>query len=274
MVKNNFSVLISIYYKENPSYFREALDSIFLQTLLPSEIVLVEDGPLTPSLYSVIDEFKSRYPIFNIVKNEVNLGLGLALAKGVNACSNEYILRMDTDDVIPPRRFEKEIAKLNEGYDVVSCWSLLFEDSIDNVIAIKRRPEFHEDIVKLAHKRSPLCHAATAFRRSAVLSVGNYEHHLYYEDYNLWVRMILGGYKFYNIQEVLYYVRTSSDMVKRRGGLTYLKNEISEFRLFMNLGFYTKRDFFINIITRLLVRVMPVWMRSLLLKRIWNTKQK
>lgn len=269
----NFSVLISIYYKENPSFFKDALNSIFSQTILPSEIVLVEDGPLTQPLYSIIDEFQKKYPIFNIVKNDINLGLGLALAKGVQACSNEYILRMDTDDLMPETRFEKEVAKLNEGYDVVSCWSLMFENSIDNVIAVKYRPEFHEEIVKLAHKRSPLCHAATAFKRSAVLSVGNYEHHLYYEDYNLWVRMIIGGYKFYNIQEVLYFVRTSSEMVKRRGGLTYLKNEIREFRLFMELGFYTKKDFIVNIITHSIIRVIPVWMRSFLLKIIWNTKQ-
>lgn len=268
-----FSVLMSIYYKESPVYFREALNSIFSQTILPTEIVLVEDGPLTFPLYSIIEEYSSQYPIFKIIKNEDNIGLGLSLAKGILACSYEYILRMDTDDIIPPFRFEKELAKLNEGYDVVSCWSLLFENSLDNVIAIKRRPEFHEEIVKLAHKRSPLCHAATAFKRSAVLSAGNYEHHLYFEDYNLWVRMILKGYKFYNIQEILYYVRTSSDMVKRRGGVTYLMNEIKEFRLFMNLGFYTKKDFFMNIITRSAVRIMPIWMRSFLLKIIWNTKQ-
>ena len=79
----NFSVLISIYYKENPTYLKEALDSVFAQTVLPSEIVLVEDGLLTAPLYNIISEYASRYPIFIIVKNETNLGLGKGLAKGI-----------------------------------------------------------------------------------------------------------------------------------------------------------------------------------------------
>ena len=114
---NEFSVLISIYYKESPLYFREALDSVFAQTLQPAEIVLVKDGSLTPELDAVIEEYSTRYPIFKIVTNETNLGLGLALAKGLSACSYEYVARMDTDDLIAPTRFEKEIRKLDEGYD-------------------------------------------------------------------------------------------------------------------------------------------------------------
>lgn len=237
----NFSVLISIYRKENPKWFREALDSVFSQTLQPTEIVLVEDGPLTPELYAVIDEYSKKYPIFNIVKNETNLGLGLALRNGVNACSNEIIARMDTDDLLPTDRFEKQLKKIDEGYDVVSCMSMAFQDTIDNVIAVKKRPEFHNDIVKLAHKRSPVCHAACFMRKSKVLEAGNYVHRQYYEDYNLWVRMILAGSKFYNIQEVLYYVRTDERQVQRRGGMAYLKKELKYLYEFYTLGFYSKK---------------------------------
>ena len=123
-----FSVLISIYFKENPTWFRTALDSVFSQTVQPSEIVLVKDGPLTDELEAVINEFETKHPIFKIVTNEKNMGLGLSLRKGVEACSNEIIARMDTDDIIPIDRFEKQLRKIEEGYDVVSCWSRLFMD--------------------------------------------------------------------------------------------------------------------------------------------------
>ena len=270
---SKFSVLVSIYNKEKPEWFREALDSIFAQTLQPYEIVLVEDGPLTPELYEVIDEYQSRFPIFNIVKNETNLGLGMALRKGVEASKTEYLMRMDTDDIIPPCRFEHQMKKIEEGYDVVSCWAQLFMGSFDNVIAVKTRPEKHDDIVKLAHKRSPICHAGTLFRKSAVLKAGNYLHYKLYEDYHLVIRLIMSGAKFYNMQEVLYYVRTTPEQMDRRSGFNYLKTELAFFKEFHRKGFFTTGDFFKNCIIRSIARLAPSSLRSKVLTRIWNHKQ-
>ena len=266
----SFSVLISIYKKENPVCFREALDSIFAQTFQPYEIVLVEDGPLTPGLYEVIDEYQSKYPIFNIVKNEKNLGLGLALQRGVIASKNEIIARMDTDDIMPVDRFEKQLKKMEEGYDVVSCWSQYYEGEIGNVIAIKHRPEKHDDIVKLAHRRSPVCHAACFLRKSAVIKAGNYQHCPLYEDYHLWVRMLMSGAKFYNIQEVLYYVRTSSEQQSRRSGWAYLKTELGCMRDFHKMGFYSGKDLFVNSSMRIVARLMPRKVWNFVLKKIWE----
>ena len=268
----DFSVLISIYRKENPLWFREALDSVFAQTIQPAEIVLVEDGPLTPELYAVIDEYSKKYPIFNIVKNETNLGLGLALRNGVEAAKYDILARMDTDDIIPPHRFATQLAKIKEGYDVVSCWSTLFLNEKDNVIAVKTRPENHDDIVKLAHKRSPICHAAAFMRKSAVLNAGNYLHRQYYEDYNLWIRMIMNGSKFYNLQESLYNVRTTEAQLNRRAGFSYLKNELKYLKEFYDMGFYSLRDLIINSFIRIVARLMPNGMREMVFKKIWNHK--
>ena len=180
-----FSVLISIYKNENPAWLSEAFDSVFAQTVQPTEIVLVKDGPLTPELDAVIDDYAKRNPVFKFVVNETNLGLGLALQKGVLACSNEIIARMDTDDTMPVDRFEKQLAKMAEGYDVVSCWSRIFAANMVDVVATKSRPENHADIVKLAKRRSPVCHAACFLKKSAVLNAGNYQHCNFYEDYYL-----------------------------------------------------------------------------------------
>ena len=267
-----FSVLISIYHKESPIYFREALDSVFAQNLQPSEIVLVEDGPLTPELYTVIDEYRTKYPIFKIVKNEINLGLGLALAKGVENCSYEYIARMDTDDIIPPDRFEKQYKIIEQGIDVVSCWSAIFINDINNIIATKYRPQNHNDIIKLAHRRSPVCHAAVFTRKSAILAAGNYLHRPYYEDYHLWVRMMLNGAIFHNIQEPLYYVRTTDEQVARRRGLSYLKTELSCMKEFFDIGFYSITDLCINSTIRILVRLMPERFTASIMRIIWNHK--
>ncbi len=269
----DFSVLISIYRNEHPNWFREALNSVITQTVLPNEIVLVEDGPLTPELYSIVDEYNEKFPsLFNIVVNRENLGLGLALQKGVLASSYEIIARMDTDDIIPSNRFEKQLAKIEEGYDVVSCWSRLFMNDSHEIIAVKTRPEHHDDIVKLAHRRSPVCHAAAFMRKSAVLKAGNYQHRQYYEDYNLWVRMIQTGAKFYNVQEVLYDVRTTEEQLKRRGGFSYLRNELKYLKEFYDMGFYTLKDLLVNSGIRIATRMMPGGLRSALFKKIWNHK--
>ena len=266
----SFSVLLSIYKNENPAWFREALDSVFAQTVQPSEIVLVKDGPLTPELDAVIEEFSARYSIFKLVVNEKNLGLGLALQKGVLACSNEIIARMDTDDTMPVDRFEKQLSKISEGYDVVSCWSRIFTANMVDVVATKMRPEKHADIVKLAKRRSPVCHAACFFRKIAVLNAGNYQHCNFYEDYHLWARMIISGSKFYNVQEVLYNVRTTPEQLKRRGGMKYLKKELAVFKSFYKMGFFTKKDLVVNSAIRVVARLTPSSFRGFLFKRIWN----
>lgn len=267
-----FSVLMSLYCKESPQYLREALDSIFAQTVLPAEIVLVEDGPLTDALHAVVDEYRKRHPIFKIVKNPHNLGLGPSLAKGILHCSHEYVARMDSDDSMPADRFEKQLEAIGRGYDVVSCWSLIFDASPDNPTAVKRRPETHQEITKLARRRSPVCHAAAFMRKSAVLAAGNYQARNLYEDYHLWVRMILSGARFHNIQEVLYYVRTNPAQIARRQGTSYLKTELRCMKEFRNMGFYSATDLCINAAIRIVVRLLPARFAPKIFTIIWNRK--
>lgn len=45
-----YSVLMSLYIKERPEWLRVALDSMLAQTVMPSEIVMVKDGPITAAL--------------------------------------------------------------------------------------------------------------------------------------------------------------------------------------------------------------------------------
>lgn len=267
----DFSVLLSVYFKENPYWFRMSLASIFDQTLLPSEIILVEDGVLTRQLYDIIDEYRSAYPIIKVVVNNKNLGLGLSLQKGILACSNDIIARMDTDDLMHSTRFEKQYKCLIENdYDVVSCWTLMFENDITNVIAIKKRPEYHDEIARLAKKRSPVSHPGVMFRKSAVLKAGNYQDVHFYEDYHLWARMIMSGSVFYNIQEPLLYLRTSDAQIERRGGFHYALNEIRIFKYFYDIGFYSLRDLTVNILTHSVIRLLPLTLRKFVLKNIWK----
>ena len=105
----NFSVLISSYIKDNPDELTIALKSIWDdQTVKPSEIVIVKDGPLSPELDAVIENFTQHAPV-KIVPLEKNQGLGMALAAGVEHCSYDYIARMDGDDGHPHCRREPKL---------------------------------------------------------------------------------------------------------------------------------------------------------------------
>src|SRR5699024_8523701 len=110
LIKNKYSVLMSIYVKEEPSYFKESIDSMLGQTLLPDQIVIVKDGPLTKELDLIIDQYTSLHEgIFTIVPLKENIGLGKALDEGLKSCRNELVARMDTDDISLPDRCEKQV---------------------------------------------------------------------------------------------------------------------------------------------------------------------
>ena len=110
-----FSVLLSVYRKEQPAYLRQSLDSIFTQKLLADEVVLVKDGPLTEELNEIIVSYACRYPFLKIVSFSKNQGLGKALNEGLKHCSHDIVARMDTDDIAKPDRFEKHSLQTPSG---------------------------------------------------------------------------------------------------------------------------------------------------------------
>ena len=254
-----FSVLLSVYRKEQPAYLQQSLNSIFTQTLMPDEVVLVKDGPLTEELDMVIGDYCRKYPILKIVSLAQNQGLGKALNEGLKHCSYDLVARMDTDDIAKSDRFEKQVKVFKEHpeLDLVGAWIDEFEGDVSHVISVRKVPEFPIEIKQYALKRSPTNHAVVMFRKSAVLLAGGYLHFPLFEDYYLWVRMLQNGAQFYNIQESLLFVRTSPEMFKRRGGWKYAKDEIRFQRKLLELGFIGRVRFVENVCVRFVVRVLP-----------------
>lgn len=139
---SSYSVLMSIYKKENPAYLVQALDSMLNQTVSPAEIVMVKDGPLTQELEDVLQNYDSLYPgLFNFVSYDKNHGLGYALRQGVVACSNEIVARMDTDDIARPDRMEKQLAAIDSGLDMVGSDVIEFVTSPNEPVAATDLPK-------------------------------------------------------------------------------------------------------------------------------------
>lgn len=176
-----FSVLMSIYYKENPDYLRQCLDSLVSQTVMPTEIVIVKDGPLTDGLESVFSEYVAKNEgLYKFVPLETNHGLGFALAEGVKNCSYELIARMDTDDISRIDRFEIQLKEFESDPDLDICGSHIeeFEDDVTNIVAKRTVPLEDAAIKKYQKKRDGFNHMTVMFKKSAVLKAGNYQSYL------------------------------------------------------------------------------------------------
>lgn len=264
-----FSVLLSLYIKEQPSSLIQSLNSLFSQTLLPTEIVLVKDGPLTKELDTIVSDYERCYSILKVVALAQNQGLGRALNEGLKHCSYDLVARMDTDDIAKPNRFEKQVHILNKHpeIDVCSAWVEEFIDSPQNPVSVKKLPELHDDIVVYAQSRNPINHPVVMFKKKAVLEADGYQHFPLFEDYYLWVRMLANGARFYNIQESLLYFRTSPDMFKRRGGLKYAMDELRFQKVMFDMNMISRKQFMLNVMTRFPVRIAPNQVRSWLYKK-------
>lgn len=269
-----YSVLMSVYYKENPNWLKESIDSMLNQTIKTDDFVIIKDGPLTEELECIIEEYSRKYSsIINVRALDKNVGLGPALAIGVKECKNEWIARMDSDDISLPNRCEEEIKVIvKKNVDMVGCNIAEFIDNIDNVQAYRLLPETDEEIKKFARRRNPFGHPSMMLRKSKILEAGNFRSYYLCEDYDMWNRMIEKNAICYNIQDILVYMRISEDFYKRRGGIKYLKSILKFKKEQYNKGFFSLKDYIISSFSSIVTCLMPNFVRELIYKKILRRK--
>ncbi|MGP2657642.1 glycosyltransferase [Malaciobacter sp. WC5094] len=266
-----FSILMSIYIREKPEYFNKAMQSIWdKQSVKPDEIVLVQDGKLTNELYSFIDEWKNKLgDILKIISLEQNVGLGDALNEGINHCSYELIARMDTDDISMPDRFEKQLRVFeNSDIDICSSWVSEFDNNEKEIVSYRKIPEKHDEIVRYSKMRNPINHPSVMYRKSVVEKAGGYKRMIWFEDYYLWVRMILNGVKFYNIQEPLVNMRAGYGQLERRGGWNYAIEEFKFLKRLKDMKFLSTSQFLKSLVIRFIARILPKSLLKSVYKKI------
>lgn len=262
--QKKYSVLMSLYKKENPEYLRIAIDSMLKQTVAPDEIVLVEDGPLTDELYAVLDD----YPILHRIKNEKNLGLGLALNIGLKECRNELVARMDTDDCSKPERCEKQLQRFLEKPYLAIVGSHIdeFVDDISNVISQRIVPTTSEEIYKFAKKRSAFNHPTVMYSKTSVLENNGYADLKRNQDVDLFGRMQFNGYKAENIDEALLWFRSSDELAKRRKSWQNTWSYIATIREFWKMGYSSFIDYAIVGIAQTGMYLMPIKLQNYIYK--------
>lgn len=255
-----FTVLLPVYYGDNAEYLSEAIESVINQTVMPDEILIVVDGPINNDLSQVLEIYSRTYrEIIDVIYFEENRGLGHVLKEGVVLSKCEIIARMDADDISLSDRFEKQILafKKDSSLSLVGC--NIQEYSYDMTEKLKKRvvPNTLNDIKKFSKTRNPFNHMTVMFKKNEIIEVGNYQDMPLFEDYYLWIRLLLKEKKVQNIPDVLVNVRAGRELIGKRSGYTYFQKEIRFQNKLLMHKYISIGMYIVNILTRGLSRVIP-----------------
>ena len=259
---------MAVYAGEQAPHLAQALASLCEQQLPAQQVVIVEDGPLTPELMQVLNDYEVKLPLLRMVQPQ-NLGLAAALQLGLEACTYELVARMDADDVAVPSRFARQIAVMSKrpSLSVLGSYVAEFIDNPQQPYALRPVPVGESAVAAAARWRCPLNHPSVIVRKSHLLAVGGYSGFRGIEDYYLWGRLLVAGKSIDNLHEVLMLVRAGADLGRRRGGWVYAQRELLLYKAFWQMGFMTWYQALCGVLLRLPVRLLPSGLRSWIYQR-------
>jgi glycosyltransferase involved in cell wall biosynthesis len=254
----------------NPLFFKIALESIQRQTYRNVKIFIFCDGSLSDGHEEILNSFENRHKKYTKItraRTSVGLAMGLniIIEQAINDCSIQFLARMDSDDISLPERFEKQVSHLEENpkTSIVGTWCIEFQQHGKWSLR-KTLPTSFPEIKNFAVFRSPLIHPAVMFRRSVFDRGYRYDVNLKsMQDYELWARLIAGGYIIENIPEVLLCFRMDDNFYSRRSGLNRALVEIKmRKRYAKSMGLHAMKNY-IPYLALLLLRISPAWVKKI-----------
>lgn len=261
--------VITVYKNDKLEFFIQAIESIVNQDygFDNINIYLGIDGNLPDDIKGYIKENNEYF--YKIVQNEQNRGLAYTLNRLIEVLEDEeYIFRMDSDDICKLDRVSKQLEALENDKELFIVGSDLAEiDETGKKLRSKHMPTDYEVIKKYSIARSPLNHPTVAFRKEFFDIVGLYnEEFLKSQDYELWGRALKKGVKISNVSEPLLYFRVASDYMNKRNSFI---NYINEFKISWSLVKHFKMyGQFPKVVAKLLVRMMPSSIGKIVYKKI------
>lgn len=268
-----YSVLMSVYEKDNPEYLRMAINSMLNQTVSPNQYVVVKDGPLSDELNNVINEYKND-PIFTIVSSKENNGLAHALNIGLKCCKNELVARMDADDISLPERCEKELKLFEKFEDLVVCGCNIdeFFNDISDIRTSRVVPSQYEEIRKFGRKRQPFNHPTVMYKKSKIQELGGYSKLRRKEDFDLFSRIIVSGAFVRNIDESLYLYRANENNYLRRKSKENMQAALKVYKRHKSRGGCGCLDYIAMCIAEVFFYLLPVKVMKAVSDRVLRKK--
>lgn len=272
-----YSVLMAVHMQADAGFFNTAIESMLNQTVKPEEVVIVEDGPLTASLYQVLEHFVSVKPtMFTLVPLEENGGLANALNIGLRHCRNELVARMDSDDISLPDRCEKQLLRFQEKpyLSIVGGNMDEFTGVPEHVISQRKVPSSEEEIIRFCRRRDPFNHPTVMYKKSDVLNVGGYNaRRKRAQDYELFGSMLHSGYRAENLEDVLVKYRIDDDSVKRMKSWAHCMTHVDIVKTFYKQGYSTLGDLCYTFCGACAIYLMPKDITQKLYRRFLRREQ-
>lgn len=269
----SFSVCMAVYRGDNAEDFATAVRSVYAkQTVKPTEIIVVVDGPIPDALENTLAMLQDEAPL-RIIRFDENRGHAAARQAGLEAASNGIVALMDADDISVPDRFEKQLAFMAEHPDAAVIGGQIdeFVGTLENVVGRREVPCENEEIHIWLKGRCPFNQMSVTMLRTPALAVGGYQDWYCDEDYYLWCRMALAGYRFANLPDVLVNVRVGAEMYSRRGGWRYFRSEAKLQRYMLRNKLIGLPRYLYNVAGRFAVQVaIPNKVRGFVFQKLFR----
>lgn len=212
------SVVLPAYNAER--YLPDALESVLAQTFGGYECVVVDDGS-ADGTGEIADTYAARDRRVRVV-HAPHEGLVAALNRGVDAASAPWIARMDADDLMGPRRLERQLAFAveNPALGLVASRANHLGDRASNegmaqFVDWTNALVTEEQIAAYRFVESPLIHPTVMFRKEVFDAHGGYREGGFPEDYELWLRWLEAGVRMAKAPEVLFDWRERPERLTR-----------------------------------------------------------
>lgn len=260
------TVLMSVYFGEQPEYLRQSLSSLVSQLSVGDQVIIVEDGPISSNLSKTIDVFRNQLPI-DSVRSEKNIGLAQALNLGIKYATEPWIIRFDSDDICNDDRIriQKNIILENQ-YDFFGGQIVEFDELNGRLLGVRGVPLNSSEILRMLPQRNPFNHVTMCIRRELLLRYP-YPDIPGFEDYALWATLVSNNYSFTNLDRVLVKVRAGPSMLKRRSGITYILREIKLRQHILTLSFFSVKHVIWYGFLRCASFCLPLQIKSFIYKR-------